>query len=345
MKKIIFFRNDRLGDFIILTNLIKSIKNKYKDSQITVLCSPLNYNFIKKCKIVDEVIVYSKAFSLLAKIKILRKILNSNYFASFAVDGKSFSNFCNFFISSKYKFGLVYKYKLLNLWFSKPNFLYNYFVFNKFEIFTSKKNLTKIEHLPTKFIRLGNFLGLNLKITDNYYFETNKNENLKFNKFKIKNLQKKFILIHLDEKWKDIALIDSDLFINLLYFQKKIRKQLVITSFNNHLNYFKNLKKNIQQHKTSKNILIIENSNLFFFERLINASACAISCHSGFLVQIAGANSTNLIDIINKQDYKWYSSWKPKNTRHKFVFKSYKFKEPINSIFKKLIPALSSYLK
>ena len=37
---------------------------------------------------------------------------------------------------------------------------------------------------------------------------------------------------------------------------------------------------------------------------------------------MAGVNSTNLVDIINKQDYKWYSSWKPKNTNHKFVFKS-----------------------
>ena len=83
----------------------------------------------------------------------------------------------------------------------------------------------------------------------------------------------------------------------------------------------------------------------FFFERLINESVCSVSCHSGFLVQMAGVNSTNLVDIINKQDYKWYSSWKPKNTNHKFVFKSNKVKKPINLIFKNLTLALLLYLK
>ena len=82
---------------------------------------------------------------------------------------------------------------------------------------------------------------------------------------------------------------------------------------------------------------MIENSSLSFFERLIKHSACAISCHSGSLVQIAGFNSTTLIDIINKRDFKWYSSWKPKNTFHKFLFKSGHSKGiRINKIFDNL---------
>ena len=59
MKKFIFFRNDRLGDFIILTNIIRSIKKKYKNSHITILCSPLNYNLIKKYEIIDKIYIYS----------------------------------------------------------------------------------------------------------------------------------------------------------------------------------------------------------------------------------------------------------------------------------------------
>jgi ADP-heptose:LPS heptosyltransferase len=35
MKKFIFFRNDRLGDFIIITNIIRAIKIKYPSSKIT----------------------------------------------------------------------------------------------------------------------------------------------------------------------------------------------------------------------------------------------------------------------------------------------------------------------
>ena len=37
-------------------------------------------------------------------------------------------------------------------------------------------------------------------------------------------------------------------------------------------------------------------------ERLVNYSSFAISCHSGFLVQIAGTNNSKIIDIINKND-------------------------------------------
>ena len=345
MKKFIFFRNDRLGDFIILTNIIRAIKKKYKDSHISILCSPLNSSFIKRYKIVDQVHVYSKHISFLKKIEILRKIISENYYASFAVDGKSFSNLCNLLINSKYKLGLIYKYKFFNIWFSKPNFLYNYLFFNKSETFTSKKNLKKIEHLPSKFLSLGNFLGLKIKLKDRYFFETNNNENLKFNKFKLRYLKKNYLLIHFDEKWNDILFINNKLFSSLLYLQKKTKKQLILTSYQNNFNYFKTLKKNIKQYKNFANISIIENSNLFFFERLINNSICSVSCHSGFLVQIAGSNNTNLIDIINKNDYNWYGSWKPLNTKHKFIFKSNKnIKKPIDAIFKDLSYAINSYL-
>ena len=337
MKKFIFFRNDRLGDFIILTNIIKSIKKKYKDSHITILCSPLNYHLVKKYKIIDRVYIYSKQISFLKKISLLNKIINNNYYASFAVDGKSFSNLCNFLIKAKYKLGLVYRYKLLNFWLSKPNFLYNYFIFNKFETFTSKKDLEKIEHLPTKLINLANFFKLNLKPKDKYFFKIDSKEELKFKKYYSKYIRKKYILFHLDEKWNDLDSVKSKLFLNLSNLQKKIKKKIVITSFNNNFIYFNNLKKNILKLKSNKDFLLIQNSNLFLFERLIKHSICSISCHSGFLVQIAGTNSAKLIDIINKNDYKWYSCWKPKNTIHQFIFKSdSKKKFPINKIFENL---------
>ncbi|RPG94235.1 MAG: hypothetical protein CBE23_002650 [Candidatus Pelagibacter sp. TMED263] len=338
MKKFIFFRNDRLGDFIILTNILKSIKKKYKDSHITVVCSPLNYALVKKYKIVNQVYIHSKKNSFYKTILLLNKIISSNYYASFAVDGKSFSNICNFLIKAKYKLGLVYNYKIFNIWFSKPNFLYKYFIFDKYETFTSKKNLTKIEHLPTKLINLANYFKLNLKAKNNYYFNTDTKEKINFKKFYTKFIKRKYILIHFDEKWSDINSISDKLFLTLLNFQKKINKKIIITSYKNKNKYFLNLKNKILKNKNI-NILLIENSNLLFFERLINQSICSISCHSGFLVQIAGSNSCNLIDIIHKNDYNWYSSWKPKNTKHKFIFKS-----NINDIFNDIEIALKSYI-
>ena len=88
----------------------------------------------------------------------------------------------------------------------------------------------------------------------------------------------------------------------------------------------------------NKNIVLLENLNLDIFERIISMSTFAISCHSGFLVQISGFNKTNIIDIINERDLTWYKSWKPLNTKHKFVFKSnLKRKNTLKYLFNRII--------
>ena len=95
---------------------------------------------------------------------------------------------------------------------------------------------------------------------------------------------------------------------NLISLKNRINKKIIITSFNNKFDYnFKILKNNILKLNSKKDLLLIENSNLFFFERLIKYSFCSISCHSGFLVQVAGANSAKIIDIIIKKDFNPYS--------------------------------------
>jgi ADP-heptose:LPS heptosyltransferase len=319
MKRFIFFRNDRLGDFLLITNIIKSIKNKYPSSKITVVASKYNYNFIKKYEIIDDVILYNKSFNFLKKIEIFNKIVKESYYASFAVDGKSFSNLCNIFLKSKNKFGLFYKFKFLGIPFLKPN-IFNFLFFDKHETFTSKKYLNKVEHLPSKFIKLGNYLGLKINKEEKYFYPPLKK--IKKLPKQITNiLNKKFILIHLDEKWLDINDINENLYENLLNFQKKINKPILITAFKNSFDYFVNFKKKINK-KKNRNIILFEDSSLEMMERVIYNSQFAISCHSGYLVQVSGANNSKIIDIINKKDLIWYSCWVPKNTFHKFVFKS-----------------------
>ena len=336
MKRFIFFRNDRLGDFIIITNLLKSIKKKYPDSNITLVSSFYNHKFIKKYKIIDKVILYNKDLNFVKKIGIFKQIIKDKYYASFFIDGKSFSNFCSIFIKAKYKLGLFYRYKFFLFTLLKPNYLYTFF-FDKYETFTSKKFLSQIEHLPSKFIKLGNYLNLNIKKKDSYYFF---NEIDPF-KTKYKNIfKRKFILFHLYEKWFDIEGINEDLYSNLCNFQKKVKKKLVITSHKNNFDYYKNLRKKLKINKNKK-IILLENTSLEIMEKLIKYSSYAISCHSGFLVQIAGANNSKIIDIINKKDFRWYSCWVPKNTVHKFVFKSnekikFQLKKILFDVFNKI---------
>ena len=321
MKNFIFFRTDRLGDFLIITNIIKALKIKYPNSKITVVASQLNYHFIKKFKIIDRVILFNKNYSFIKKIQIFNIINDRNYDASFSVDGKSFSNLCTFFLSSKLKLGLIYRSKIFGIPFYKPNLFFK-IIFNYFETFTSKKYLNKTEHLPSKLINLSNKLSLNVKVSDRYYYKPSINEKNFIKKFR-KFLKNRFILIHLDEKWLDINDIDENLYEELVIFQKKIKKKIIITSFKNSFGYFTNLKKKLKKKKNT-NIILFENSRLEMMERMINYSKFAVSCHSGYLVQICGTNKTKIIDIINKKDFVWYSCWIPKNTFHKFVFKSNK---------------------
>ena len=53
--------------------------------------------------------------------------------------------------------------------------------------------------------------------------------------------------------------------------------------------------------------------------------------------QVAGANNSTIIDIINQKDKIWYECWIPKNTIHYFIYKSeLERKIDLNEIFLKI---------
>ena len=72
MKRFIIFRTDRLGDFLIISNIIKKIKDKFKDSHITVVASPYNARIIKNYKIIDKTIIYKRNKSIINKLRFLK---------------------------------------------------------------------------------------------------------------------------------------------------------------------------------------------------------------------------------------------------------------------------------
>ena len=46
MNKILIFRTDRIGDFLISTPIFSSLKRKFKNCKIDIVCSNLNYEYI-----------------------------------------------------------------------------------------------------------------------------------------------------------------------------------------------------------------------------------------------------------------------------------------------------------
>ena len=61
--------------------------------------------------------------------------------------------------------------------------------------------------------------------------------------------------------------------------------------------------------------------DIFLFERFINASIVALSCHSGYLVQVSGFNNAKILDLINSEEKLWVSCWIPPNENYKQIYK------------------------
>lgn len=323
-----------------MSRILLELKNKCKNSKLTIICSRFNYKIIKSYKFIDKIILYEDSYNLIKKIKIFFKIIKEKYYISFN-DGRPFSIITNIFLNSKFKLGFLYIYKsFLNINYYKISSLINYFILNQKQTLLARKSFNKRGSLIKKYLLLFSIFKLNINHKDKYLFF---NDSLEIKK-KYSSLLKyykinKFLIIHFDEKWLDVKNIENDLIKNLIEFQKIVKVKLILTSFNNNYNYFIKIKnffhKNHFLYKDK--IILLENLNIFLFEKFLNSSLANISCHSGFVAQISGANTNNIIDIINLKDFSWYSFWKPLNTFHKFVYKSSMAnKIDLKIIFKKI---------
>ena len=335
-KKIIFFSIDRLGDYLIRSQTIKDISKNYLSSEI--ICSEKNYKLISKQKFFSNVVLFENRNKNFNKIIFLYKYFLKKYDAVISLDGKSISYFLLILIRSKNKFTVIYRKKgLINY----LNFNFVKFIFNllniKFSILNSRHIIEKGNHdnYPTKYKFLKNFYK---NINDNVYYLEKSDENI-FSEF-----DNKFIVIHLDEKFKDIENIDYNFENSLINFQKIIKKKIFLTSFNNTHKYYENLNiikkdfKNINKNLLNQNnILVIENIPIMDFQTMLFHSNNNISCHSGYFVHTSLALKKKTIDIINEKDEIWLQSWLLKPENYTIIYKSRKnYSNNINTILNEI---------
>ena len=357
MKNILIFRTDRLGDYIIHSRPIYELKKKITDCKIIIVCSVLNSKILKNSDYIDEIIIYDKNFSILKKIIIFFKLFKLKYYVIFALDNKKFTLFCNIFLISKYKFGFAYKYqkKFLNylLIYLKPNKIYRKLFFDKISYFSSRKYLNKTESLCQKYLDLFNFFGLKLTTNDNYVFNTDLNTQKNFDELRLKFKINEYVLIHFDEKWLDFINNKDELLNNIKILQRKIKKKIILTGYQNKFDYFNFLKNSVSYFDLISNkkiinentdILLLDNLDINIFERFIKNSFMNISCHSGFVVQVCGANNGKIIDIIHERDQDWYKCWVPSMITYKVALKSTIKNGPndINNIFSNIYEILTN---
>jgi ADP-heptose:LPS heptosyltransferase len=300
INKYIFFRTDRIGDFLLSAILIKCIKRSDKNSHITVVTSKKNFDYIKKFDFIDKTVLFPSNY--FEKILFYFKNFIKKYYFIGVLDGKKRSIYFSVLTRSKLKFlftkKIVYKFLL-------------HFFFNK--IFLDRDFDSKILEIK-KLLRLLNF---NLVPSD---FKTiNKNSVLNL-EFKMNRdakfiFPRKFLLLHFDEKWiydnyiKSFTSIEpQSVFIFISFLEKLILKlelDIIISTgvMNNKIidslkKKFLKLKDNIYKKNFLNNkIFLFDKLDIFQLERLIFKCHTIVTCH-GAPTHIAGSLDKKIIDII-----------------------------------------------
>ena len=319
--KVLFFSIDRLGDYLIRSNVIKKISEKFDNAEI--VSSDKNYKLISVQKFFNKVYLLNTKKKFIEKIKIIFLFFLKKYDAVIVFDGKRISNILLFLVRSNFKYTFVYKKKeFSNLIYIKfLTFIYDLFNI-KYEFLYNRANIENdfSDNYPKKYKKLKKYFS---NINDETYF-------LEKTQIKKKDIiSAEYILIHLDEKFCDIKDVNLQLEKSIISFQKKINKKVILTSFNNNHEYYKNLNfkkfrfENLDITKIKNlEVLIIENITINYFQNLIENSIINISCHSGLFVHTSLALNKRTIDIINESDKKWLNAWIDNNKSYERIFKS-----------------------
>ncbi len=318
---IIFFSIDRLGDYLIRSNVIKKISDNYDD--IEIVGSDKNFKLLNNQKFFNKIYLFDTQKKNTEKIKFIYNFFLKNYKSVIVFDGKSISNFLLLFIRAKFKFTFLYKkgtilnnfylyfiaiiYKLFNI---------NYeFLYNRNQIENNHE-----DNYPNKYKSLKRYFS---NIDDHTYYLEKSDISI------YDTISNKYILIHLDEKFNDIFNINNQFESNIVNFQRKINKTIILTTFNNNNDYYKDINidkinfSNIDLEAIQNNkIIIIENMPINHFQNLIENSFLNISCHSGLFVHTSLALNKKTFDIINESDQKWLNTWIIPSNLYYQIYKS-----------------------
>ncbi len=221
------------------------------------------------------------------------------------------------------------------------------------KIFFSKKYTTILDNqnIPLKYLYKSILDKIGVKIIKKDYKILLHQNIKKINVFKNENIKnKKYILIHLDEKWfsdfyikkfTNISLKKNDFFLFIKKIVKQCHANLIITTGTIDLpfvteisnEYFNINKRGYYYLKIGKyKIILLKKISIENLEIVTMNAKSVITCH-GPLSLISGSFNVNLIDIIEKTQEKWYE----RHTSHIMKYnKLYRIK--FSKLAKKIIP-------
>ena len=281
MNKYLIFRTDRIGDFLILAILIKSIRRNDPDSFINVIASENNYNYIKSFKIVDKVTLLTKG--VLSKLKLIYFLRKEKYNTIIIHDRKQRSILISLFLKTNLK--IVSNANLNISYFSDIKKILNHlnFSFDKADLNTlNNRTYVGLENLENNYIL--------------FHFDE-------------KWIHKEYISNYINIEPSEKELVS---FFNLVV--NKTNKNLVVTTG---LNSPQILNK-IFRDKFNAKINFFNNLNFLEIESIIDKSDLLISCH-GAVSHVATAKNIKQIDIIDETKINFYKKWTDHFRNYRFI--------------------------
>ena len=120
MNNYIFFRTDRIGDFLLSAILLNSIKRNDPNSYFTVICSSKNYDYVKNFHLVDRAVLYPEK-NLFKKISFFLGMFFKKNYCAIVCDGKKRSIYSAILLRSKIK--ILFSTKIIH------KVMFNFFFF------------------------------------------------------------------------------------------------------------------------------------------------------------------------------------------------------------------------
>ena len=272
MNNYLIFRTDRIGDFLISSILIKSIKLNDKRAHISVVCSSKNYSYIKDFNLIDEVFLLKNSF--VNKLKIILSLRRKSYKNIIVHDDKGRSKFISFFLKGKKKIYIKDKEKFTHIEIIKNIISQSGFIFNNESL---------------------NYLDERKVTYDNK------------EKFILFHFDEKWIFDDYIKKFQNIEPSEKELISFLNSMISKTQKKIIITTGTKTPNIIKKVISSIDSNK----IEFLDNQNFNDLEQIVSKCEILISCH-GAISHVAAARRIKQIDIIDKSyDYnKWTSHFR-----------------------------------
>ena len=283
MKKYLIFRTDRVGDFLLSLSLIKIIKINHPNSEITIVASDKNCEYIKTFNVIDKVVILKN--NLLSKIKLIFYLRNIYYDGVIVHDGKNRSRFVSFFL--KFKKRIVCFTNLID---------------TQLEIIKKACENINLNFSYECLNFLENRNHSLVKIPFKNYIHLHFDEKWKHNEY--------------IEKYTNIEPKESEL-INFINDVLSKNKNLIITTGKNSPLILTNISNKIDKDK----VKVYTNQSLLEIENIVFYCDLLITCH-GWISHIASSKKIKQIDIIDNlyPYHKWTSHFRNYNTLNRVEF-------------------------